>query len=84
MEKKPYRMVSSGMLRCVVLTRATWRNVPEDTIFHSHRCENLKSYKKPYSFHFFNPLTGAHSHWHLHEGGMVILCTQHVTVFHTI
>jgi hypothetical protein len=21
-----------------------WRNVPEDTILHSHRCENLKSY----------------------------------------
>jgi hypothetical protein len=27
-----------------VLTRATRRNIPEDTIFHSHRCENLKSY----------------------------------------
>jgi hypothetical protein len=28
-----------------VLTRATWRNIPEDPILHSHRCENLKSYK---------------------------------------
>jgi hypothetical protein len=28
-----------------VLTRATWRNIPEDTILHSHRRENLKSYK---------------------------------------
>jgi hypothetical protein len=28
-----------------VLTRATQRNVPEDDILHSHRCENLKSYK---------------------------------------
>jgi hypothetical protein len=28
-----------------VLTRATWRNNPEDTILHSHRRENLKSYK---------------------------------------
>jgi hypothetical protein len=28
-----------------VLTRATRRNIPEDTIFHSHRYENLKSYK---------------------------------------
>jgi hypothetical protein len=28
-----------------VLTRATWRNNPEDTIRHSHRRENLKSYK---------------------------------------
>jgi hypothetical protein len=28
-----------------VLTRATGRNIPEDTIFHSHCCENLKFYK---------------------------------------
>jgi hypothetical protein len=27
-----------------VLTRATWRNIPEDAIPHSHRRENLKSY----------------------------------------
>jgi hypothetical protein len=27
-----------------VLTRTTRRNIPEDTIFHSRRCENLKSY----------------------------------------
>jgi hypothetical protein len=27
------------------LTRATRRNNPEDTILHSHRRENLKSYK---------------------------------------
>jgi hypothetical protein len=27
------------------LTRATLRNIPEDTILHTHRCENLKSYK---------------------------------------
>jgi hypothetical protein len=26
------------------LTRATQRNMPEDTILHSHRRENLKSY----------------------------------------
>jgi hypothetical protein len=26
-----------------VLTRATRRNIPEDTILHSHRRENLKS-----------------------------------------
>jgi hypothetical protein len=25
-----------------VLTRATLRNIPEDAILHSHRCENLK------------------------------------------
>jgi thiazole synthase ThiGH ThiG subunit len=28
-----------------VLTTATRRNIPEDTILHSHRRENLKSYK---------------------------------------
>jgi hypothetical protein len=27
-----------------VLTTATWRNIPEDTILHSHICENPKSY----------------------------------------
>jgi hypothetical protein len=26
-----------------VLTRATWRNIPEDTILHGHCRENLKS-----------------------------------------
>jgi hypothetical protein len=29
-----------------VLTRATRRNNPEDTILHSHRRENLKSYTR--------------------------------------
>jgi hypothetical protein len=33
-------MVSSGLLR-----RVARRNNPEDTILHSHRRENLKSYK---------------------------------------
>jgi hypothetical protein len=28
-----------------VVTRATWHNIPEDTILLSHRRENLKSYK---------------------------------------
>jgi hypothetical protein len=28
-----------------VLTRVTLRNIPEDAIVHSHRRENLKSYK---------------------------------------
>jgi hypothetical protein len=28
-----------------ISTRATRRNIPEDTILHSHRHENLKSYK---------------------------------------
>jgi hypothetical protein len=27
-----------------ILVRATWRNIPEDDILHSHRRENFKSY----------------------------------------
>jgi hypothetical protein len=33
-----------GSSKTSVLTRATRRNNPEDTILHSHRRENLKSY----------------------------------------
>jgi hypothetical protein len=33
-----------GCSEMSVLTRATRRNNPEDTIHHSHRRENLKSY----------------------------------------
>jgi hypothetical protein len=28
-----------------VLARATWRTIPEDAILHSHRRENVKSYR---------------------------------------
>jgi hypothetical protein len=31
-------------VRCEEIPRATRRNNPEDTILHSHRRENLKSY----------------------------------------
>jgi hypothetical protein len=38
------------------LTRATRRNIPEDTILHSHRRENLKSYELKIVSMFYKPL----------------------------
>jgi hypothetical protein len=40
-----------GSSETSVLTRATWRNNPEDTILHSHRRENLKSYEVTFIQH---------------------------------
>jgi hypothetical protein len=52
-------MVYSGMLRRValvtsVLTRTTRRNIPEDTILHSHRRENLESYVHIHVWEIYN------------------------------
>jgi hypothetical protein len=39
-----------GSSKTSVLTRATRRNISEDTILHSHRRENLKSYRVHHGF----------------------------------
>jgi hypothetical protein len=49
-----------------VLTRATWRNIPEDDILQSHRRENLKSYMKNA---FFWDITSCGSCKTRHFGG---------------
>jgi hypothetical protein len=45
-----------------VLTRATWRNIPENDILHSHRLENLKSYTITYFGLLLYRTIGMHSY----------------------
>jgi hypothetical protein len=40
-----------------VLTRPTWRNIPEDGILHSHRRENLKSYNSLHNLPYITVYT---------------------------
>jgi hypothetical protein len=44
-------METLSPLETLVLTRATWRNIPEDAIRHSHRHENLKCCDCVYKTH---------------------------------
>jgi hypothetical protein len=44
MQKEEWCLLGCYALWLLVLTRATWHNIPEDTILHSHCRENLKSY----------------------------------------
>jgi hypothetical protein len=55
-----------------VITRATRRNIPEDIILHSHRRENLKSYKIRLGLFLVNVRNRAASHFCVYESAEVL------------
>jgi hypothetical protein len=57
-----------------VLTRATWRNIPEYAILHSHRRENLKSYLTQHIFAWAKRKTARR-----HNSARLLQCMQHAT-----
>jgi hypothetical protein len=64
-----------GSSETSVLTRATRRNNPEDTIIHSHRRENLKSY---------NGKTCSIMHSELNENLSILLYAKDVNLLEEI
>jgi hypothetical protein len=50
-----------------VLTRATWRNAPENDILYSHHRENLRSYKMLHVVGRFNTFPEAAARFYLSE-----------------
>jgi hypothetical protein len=62
------------------LTRATWRNIPEDAILHSHCCEKLKSY----ILYVVHVLSAGGYQSKIDSLPCAKLCHSHVNVFRKI
>jgi hypothetical protein len=54
-----------------VLTRATRRNIPEDTILHSHRREKLKSYSWYKAYNATEDPVAQYSEGRVHQCGVL-------------